>query len=240
MRLACLVYAGIAYLLALLNIAYLIGFIADFGVPKGINDGAAGPIGLSILIDAGLIALFGLHHSSTARRSFKRWWTGYLPPAMERATYLYMTAVMSCVLVVFWQPVPITVWQVDNGVFAAAIVVAYLITCAMMLAATFHFGHFHFFGLQQAWSHFRQVVSKGSTFSARYLYALVRHPIGLGWMLMPWLTPHMSVGQVVYAVAIAAYVLVATRFEEADLIEELGDDYRRYRRRVPAFIVGRH
>ena len=50
-----------------------------------------------------------------------------------------------------------------------------------------------------------------------------------------WLTPHLTVGHVVFAVATLGYILLATPFEEADLIEELGDAYRSYRARVPAF-----
>jgi methanethiol S-methyltransferase len=64
----------------------------------------------------------------------------------------------------------------------------------------------------------------------------VRHPISLGWMLAPWVTPHLTVGQLVFAICATAYVLAATSFEEADLIEALGDRYRTYRAEVPAFL----
>jgi protein-S-isoprenylcysteine O-methyltransferase Ste14 len=33
-----------------------------------------------------------------------------------------------------------------------------------------------------------------------------------------------------------AYILVAIQFEERDLVSALGDDYRRYRERVPMVI----
>jgi protein-S-isoprenylcysteine O-methyltransferase Ste14 len=55
-------------------------------------------------------------------------------------------------------------------------------------------------------------------------------------MIVPWLTPHMTIGQLVFALGTAVYVLVATAFEEADLIAELGETYRKYRRHVPAFL----
>jgi hypothetical protein len=54
------------------------------------------------------------------------------------------------------------------------------------------------------------------------------------WMLAPWLVPHLTVGYVVFALAAMLYVQCATRFEEADLLAELGERYRDYRRRVPA------
>jgi protein-S-isoprenylcysteine O-methyltransferase Ste14 len=237
-RLAIMAYAGLAYLVAMISLAYIVGFLADFGVPKGINDGTNSPVWLALIIDAGLVAVFGLQHSTTARRRFKAWWTGYVPPSIERATYLYMTAGMTIILVTLWRPIPVTIWRIDQPVLAGIIVTFYLAVWLLMYASTFLFGHLNFFGVQQALDRFRQRPAGTTTFTARYLYALVRHPISLGWMLTPWLTPHMTVGQLTFAVSIMVYVLIATRFEEADLIEELGERYLEYRKQVPAYIPG--
>jgi protein-S-isoprenylcysteine O-methyltransferase Ste14 len=231
-----LLYAGGAYLLAMANMAYIVGFLADFGVPKGINDGTPGALWPSVALNLGLIWLFGLHHSATARRWFKARWTQIVPPALERATYLYMTALATALLVTFWTPIPITVWSVETPAAYRSISAAYLGVWAMMFSATFHFGHFGFFGLAQAWARVAGRPEAGSSFCARWLYGIVRHPISLGWMLTPWLTPHMTVGQITIAVGTAVYVLVATVFEERDLVAELGDAYRTYRVRVPAFL----
>lgn len=231
-----LLYAGLAYVLAMANIAYIVGFLADFGVPKGINDGTQGALWPSVAINLGLIWLFGLHHSTTARRWFKAYWTRIVPPSLERATYLYMTAIASALLIAFWQPIPITVWRVENTMGYWAIWGAYLSVWMMMFSATFHFGHLGFFGLAQAWEKVVAARPAETSFCARWLYGIVRHPISLGWMLTPWLTPHMTLGQIVFAIGATAYVLVATVFEERDLVAELGDRYRVYRRQVPAFL----
>lgn len=231
-----LVYAVGAYLVGLASIAYIVGFLADFAVPKGIGDGVVTPVWSAATINAALVLGFGLHHSITARSSFKRWWTKIIPAPIERATYLYMTALMTGLLVVFWQPIPITVWSVETLWAQAVIYTLYLSVWLMMFSATFHFGHFGFFGLAQAWARFRNARPTSGGMTARYLYALVRHPISLGWMLTPWLTPHLTVGHIVFVGATFIYIMIATPFEEADLIEELGEEYRGYRNRVPAFI----
>jgi len=231
-----LAYAVGAYFLATASLVYIMGFLADFGVPKGISDGEATTPWVAILVDGVLVGLFGLHHSVTARTSFKRWWTKIIPAPIERATYLYMTAIMTALLVFFWRPVPITVWQVHSELAAGFIFAAYLAVWTMMSAATFHFGHFSFFGLAQAWQNFRQSPPKTSSMTARYLYALVRHPISLGWMLAPLVMPHLTVGHVVFAASTFVYIMLATPFEEADLINALGKPYIDYRNRVPIFV----
>ncbi|MFT4637537.1 MAG: hypothetical protein ACI8T1_000847 [Verrucomicrobiales bacterium] len=233
-------YATVAYVLALANIAYLVGFIAGIGVPKGINDGPVGSLWHALIVDISLVFLFGLHHSITARRSFKAWWTQFIPSEIERATYLYMTAAISAFMILFWRPIPITLWHFDHPLAANVILAVYLAVWVLMLGATFHFGHFSFLGLRQAWDRLRRQPPARARFTARYLYALVRHPISLGWMLAPWVTPHMTVGLATFAISTAIYILVATYFEERDLIEEFGEHYQDYRKKVPPFVPGVH
>lgn len=233
-----MVYAAAGYVVGMLCVLYFVGFLAGAGVPKSIYDGDSTSIGLAVLIDMALVLLFGLHHSVTARSSFKRWWTKIVPEPIERATYLFMTAGVTYVLVAFWQPIPVTIWSLDNQIAQYCMYVAYALAWTMMVAATFHFGHFSFFGLAQAWNNVRRNPPRREQLSARYLYALVRHPISLGWMVTPWLTPHLTVGHIVFAAAATLYIVIATHFEEADLIDELGESYESYRERVPAFIPG--
>jgi methanethiol S-methyltransferase len=236
-NLAILGYAGLAYLLALANIGYIVAFLADFGVPKTVNSGRCdGDLWRAVTINATLVFGFGLHHSITARTAFKRWWTRLVPDHLERATYLYMTAAATAVLVVMWQPIPITLWRVEALPAVVAITALYLAIWGTMFAATFQFGHFGFFGLAQAMARVRARPAPEAPLASRWLYGIVRHPISLGWMLAPWVTPHLTVGQLVFAICGTLYVLAATGFEEADLIEALGDRYRNYRAAVPAFL----
>ena len=234
-----LVYAAGAYALSMGALLYLVGFLADFGVPKGVRDGPATAPWLACLIDVGLLGLFGLHHSVTARTTFKRWWTELVPAPIERATYLYMTTAMTALLVYFWRPIPIVVWDVHSPALVAVIRVLYIALWLVMTAATFQFGHLRFFGLTQAWESLEPSPATASNLTARYLYGLVRHPISLCWILAALLTPQLTVGHVVFAISAFVYVTLATPFEEADLIDALGEPYVEYRKRTPAFIPGR-
>ncbi len=235
-RTSILMYAVIAYAVANVNLVYIVGFIAGLYVPKGINDGVQGSLWPSAAFNVGLLWLFGLHHSITARTWFKKRWTKIIPPSMERATYLYMTAIMTGLLFWLWRPIPIPVWNVEDEYLRGIIYSAYLMVWGVMLLATFQFGHFGFFGLQQAWDRFRNNRPADASFSAKWFYGLVRHPISLCWMLTPWITPQLTVGHMVFAFGMTSYILIATPFEEADLIDELGEKYRNYRKTVPAFL----
>jgi protein-S-isoprenylcysteine O-methyltransferase Ste14 len=68
------------------------------------------------------------------------------------------------------------------------------------------------------------------------LYQQVRHPLYVGWLMIFWATPVMTVAHLVFALMTTAYILVAIQLEERDLVDALGDDYRRYRERVPMVI----
>mgnify|MGYP006148421927 CR=1 FL=1 len=53
-----------------------------------------------------------------------------------------------------------------------------------------------------------------------------------------WGGPTMTVGHALFAGTLTAYILIAIRFEERDLVRQLGDRYMTYRQRVPMLVPG--
>ena len=131
------VYGIVAYAIFLVAFIYLIGFVADANltlgsvhfVDKSIDRGGIGDGTLTVaavVINAGLIALFGLQHSVMARTGFKRWWTRIVPRSTERSTYVLATSMCLLVLFAAWCPITENVWQVTAQPWRALLIAAAL------------------------------------------------------------------------------------------------------------------
>jgi protein-S-isoprenylcysteine O-methyltransferase Ste14 len=238
-RIATLIYGAFCYLVFFATFLYAIGFIDNLFVPKAMDSGRSGPLVEALAIDAALLALFAIQHSVMARQWFKRAWTAIIPPAAERSTYVLFSSLALIVLFWQWRPIGGTIWQVDNPMGRAVIVSFYVLGYLIVLAATFLINHFDLFGLRQTWMRFRSRAYTAIGFQTPGFYKLVRHPLYVGWFFVFWSAPTMTATHLVFSVATTAYILIAIRFEERDLVATLGDSYQRYREEVPMLIPRR-
>jgi protein-S-isoprenylcysteine O-methyltransferase Ste14 len=232
-RALALGYAAIAYVAFLAAILYTIGFLADAVVPKGVDDGADGPAWAAVLVDLILLGLFAVQHSVMARPWFKRQWTRWVPAHLERSTYVLLSSALVGLLLWQWRPLPSTVWSVEAGWARALLWTLYLFGWAFLVLSTYLIDHFDLFGLRQA---ARGTADGEHEFRQPFLYRIIRHPMMTGFLIAFWAVPDMSVGRLLFAAASTGYILVAVRFEEHDLREQLGESYVRYAEEVPRFV----
>lgn len=233
MRALYLLYAAIAYAIFFATFLYLIAFVGNLPfVPATVDFAHVAPSATAALIDVALIALFGAQHSVMARPGFKAAWTRIVPAPVERSTYVLFASAALIVLMAFWHQLPAPVWTVTNGVAAAILWLLFASGWAIVLVSTFLINHFELFGLQQAWFALREKAAAPPVLRQPFFYKFVRHPLYTGFFIAFWATPTMSVGHLLFALGMSAYMLIAIRFEERDLIAVFGEAYVGYRRRV--------
>lgn len=248
-RTLILLFGIAAYGLFFLTFLYLIAFVGNLQttgltgpwltavVPYSIDAGrSTGPLGLALLINLGLLLLFGMQHSIMARLGFKDRLKRVLPDPAVRSVYV-LTASL-CLILLFWQwrPLPGIVWTAESTALQAVAWSVFALGFALVLLSTFLIDHFDLFGLKHVW---RQFVGKGPDtpeFVTPMFYRNVRHPMYLGFVLAFWATPVMTVGHMMFAAVLTVYILIAIQLEEKDLVGQLGDAYADYRRRVPMLL----
>ena len=231
-------YGVVSYFAFFLSFCYFIGFVGNIFVPKGIDAEPVIPFLNALFIDISLIALFSITHSVMARKSFKRWITRYIPQAIERSTFVLTSSVLLMVMMVMWQPLGGVVWAVNNEIAVIAIYSVFAIGTAVIFLASFLINHFDLFGLRQVWLAFVNKPYTDLHFTTPFLYKITRHPLYLGFVIMLWSTPVMTITHLVCAILMTLYIVIAIQFEEKDLVASLGEKYRQYQKTVPMLIPG--
>lgn len=190
----------------------------------------------AITINVVLIVLFALQHSIMARPRFKTFMRRWLPQATERATFLLFTGITLITAIVFWQPLPGLVWQVEQTGLMVALWCLYALGWTYLLAATFVTNHFELMGLRQVYFYYRNQPYKKVPFTKKFMYSYSRHPMMLGLFVGMWCVPVMSVSQFVMISLLTLYVFIGLFFEERDLINEFGERYKTYKKEVATLI----
>jgi len=239
-RFAIFVHGAVSYAVFFGTFLYAVGFIGNLWVPKSMDSPRDISFGTALGLDLGLLALFAVQHSVMARPAFKQWWTRIIPAAAERSTYVLFSSLALILLFWYWQPLGGEVWHFTAPAAVAGLKGLYAFGWLLLLYVTFLIDHFDLFGLRQVWLNLVGKPGAPVPFVTPWLYRQVRHPLYIGWLTIVWATPSMSVTHLVFALGSTAYILIAVRFEERDLIAA-HPEYAEYRRRVPMLIpfIGR-
>ena len=233
-----LIYGLVSYLMFLGVTVYSIAFIGNLGIANSLDSPARIPLAPALLINLGLLLLFGIQHSGMARQGFKKWLSRYIPEAAVRSTYVLVSNFAMILFFLFWQPLGRKLWEIEDAFAVGAIYGLYFLGWAVLFASSFAICHFDLFGLRQVWLHFRAQSYVPHTFRISTLYKIVRHPLYVGWLIIFWAAPVMTFSHLLFAVGTTLYILIAIQLEEKDLIRLFGRKYLDYRKRVPMLIPG--
>lgn len=192
----------------------------------------------AIALDTSLLLLFAAHHSVFARSRARAWVARVVSPRIERATYVWVASLLLLVLCWRWAPFGEPLWDA-RGAFRYALRGVQALGVALSLAAASVLGARALAGLLQVDRPLPAVGYEPVDAPPRDtgLYAVVRHPIYLGWLLIVWAAPTMTPSHLLFAGLSTAYLLIAIVFEERDLRARFGVAYTDYARHVPHRLV---
>jgi protein-S-isoprenylcysteine O-methyltransferase Ste14 len=224
-----LLYGVFSYFVGVAGLACIILSLAGF-LPYGflgdIRPAAIPPMAWNF----GLVAIWGVIHTITARPGYKAKLTKLIPEPAERSTYVLVSGVTSAALIGFWANLSGMLWQIEATPIVYILWGLFGFGWAFLLAATFAINHFDLFGLRQVFLEFRNQGRPPLRFTKRLMYRYVRHPIQTGVLIGVWATPAMSMTQIALSMGFTVYIFIGLWFEERDLVAEHGDEYRAYKK----------
>jgi protein-S-isoprenylcysteine O-methyltransferase Ste14 len=205
------------------SLGYLIYF---YGIVLAVPGGDTTTAARDLAINVGLFALFAVHHSVLARAGVKEHVARLTHPRAERSLYVWVASGLLMLLCLLWRPLPGTVYALEGAA-------AFVLYGVQALGALLTFrgagviDPLELAGIRQA----SEAVS-ASPLKIVGPFRLVRHPIYLGWMLMVFGVPRLTVNRLLFAVISSAYLILAIPWEERSLVAAHGDQYRAYQRTV--------
>jgi methanethiol S-methyltransferase len=220
--------AGVATLV--IWILTMLGVLAFTG--GGVHLSGAG----AVLFNVALALAFALQHSIMARPAFKERWEKVVPAAAQRATFMLGTALTLAPMVLLWQPMPATIWEVTTPEFRIGLLALAVGGWTYLFLATFAINHFELFGLRQVYQYFRGTEVTAVPFKERFMYRFDRHPIMTGALVGMWVTPSMHLDHLLFAALATIYLVIGVYFEERGLRRQWGATYDDYCDRVGSIV----
>lgn len=214
---------GGAFVASLLYFLYF--YFIELGRPV-----APGGWAPALTVDVILFTVFALHHSLMPRASMKRWFASVAPASLERSAYVWIASILLALVCLLWRDVPGQIYSI-RGPWGWFLRLIQVLGIGLTIRASARLDMLDLAGIRQAQAashHPRQPMPLRLTGP----YALVRHPIYLGWLAIVFAAPHMTANRLAFAVISTIYLVIGTALEERSLEVEFGESYREYQRKV--------
>jgi len=201
---------------------------------------------ISVFTTAVAFLAFAVMHSITVSRAFKRRLAGIVGETFMRAYYRLAFTVFSAVItavaayIIYIQP-DVTYWHPPLYISLPARIIQ--LCGVLLLVFAFHpFDPGYFSGIRQARDYIGTGKTggdiegmKGGVLVTSGVYGLVRHPMYLGGILIFLFEPELTENSLVLRLLAAAYFIWGGYIEERRFIEDFGDAYREYMKKVSKF-----
>lgn len=196
MGIVSLFYAAFGYLALLAAILWGMVFVGDGGVFPNIDAPAAAAPLEGALVDLGLLLLLALLHRSVSRgmlRHVARW---PIPHGLERSTHAWAAAVVLGFIYAGWQSLPQVLW-IATGPLRFALSALFYLAWTLILIGAFLASHLDLF----------EITGHPQPAGRVPFTDTLRQPLYGGTLIAVWGTTVMTVGHLLLAAAVTAYLL---------------------------------
>jgi protein-S-isoprenylcysteine O-methyltransferase Ste14 len=177
--------------------------------------------------NAALFSVFATHHSLFARDAIKRRLGRLFDQRLIRSVYVWTASLLLISLILAWQPVGGALYRV--GRWPAVInLLAQAAGFVLIVMSVRSIDPLELAGIH---------VDQSGGLLDTGPYAIVRHPLYLGWTLIVFGPASMTGDRLTFGLLTTAYLAIAVRWEERSLGAELGAAYESYKARVRWRIV---
>jgi len=211
----------------------LFGWFLFYGPPLSLNLS----LSMSSLVfwNSALCLIFFIQHSLMIRNSFRRIAMTKLPAHFHGWIYTIASALVIFVLVIFWQSSELTILQAGGG-WRLLLRGIFMVGAVGIVWSVLSLNSFDAFGTGMLRAHVKQVKTVSSPLAFKGPYKFVRHPIYFFILIMIWSYPDLTLDRLIFNSLFSFWMVLATFWEENDLKEEFGEEYRHYQKMVPMLI----
>lgn len=198
-----------------------------------LKDGAAE--GRRVLVGDGLLALqFGAIHSLILWPPLRSRLSAWFPAELYGCFFCAVTCLSLLATMGWWRASPIVVWSLA-GWPRLIVETAFGLSWLALIYSLSLNGLGYPTGWTSLVAWFRRQPAPRREFRPRGAYRLFRHPVYVSFLGLVWLTPRMTLDHAVLTAIWTAYIFVGAHLKDRRLLHFLGDTYRRYQARVPAY-----
>jgi hypothetical protein len=210
MEIVSVFYAAFGYLALVAAILWGMLFVGDGVIVSSMDAaGTAAPFE-GTFIDLGLLLLLALLHRSVSRGMLRQFAQRLIPRRLERSTQAWAAAAVLVVIYVGWQPLPQILWNV-TGALQWALSALFYIAWTLIIIGAFLASQLEVFEIAGA-AGVAPPAADDDVGSARAagkmpLTSSLREPLYCGILIAVWATSVMTVGHLLLAAAVTAYLL---------------------------------
>jgi methanethiol S-methyltransferase len=174
------------------------------------------PWEIAFPIDMLLIGMFFVLNTIAMGPAFKKIINHRFSLLFQNTFKLCGTSIPLGVLCCFWEPIPYPLLGVESELVCTLLWFIYFSGWVIVVAGTLLVNHVEMSGLGQAWNYGRDEEIESPPARTPWFFQILRRPDYFGWLLVHWIHPNLTVGQLLLASMATVYIVLALSLERRE------------------------